>query len=113
MFGISPKNGVKKHFFRPEKWHGFSPAFYSVHDTMVRFAPANENQGTQSILGDGKSQTRNGAHISTPEREVYTFKNTFFMDGRRAHPRKTCFERIDSPFRPHRLLTSRWPFLCG
>ena len=28
MFGISPKNGVKKHFFRPEKWHGFGRRFY-------------------------------------------------------------------------------------
>ena len=28
MFGISPKNGVKKHSFRPEKWHGFGAPFY-------------------------------------------------------------------------------------
>ena len=28
MFGISTKNGVKKHFIRPEKWHGFGPGFY-------------------------------------------------------------------------------------
>ena len=33
MFGISPKNGVKKHFFRPEKEHGFSPGFYSARHT--------------------------------------------------------------------------------
>ena len=34
MFGISPKNGVKKHFFRPEKWHGFARRFYSALHTM-------------------------------------------------------------------------------
>ena len=28
MFGINPLNGVKKPFFRPEKWHGFGPPFY-------------------------------------------------------------------------------------
>ena len=33
MFGISPKNGVKKHFFRPEKEHGFAPTFYSALHT--------------------------------------------------------------------------------
>ena len=33
MFGISPLNGVKKPLFRPEKWHGFGPGFYYVHDT--------------------------------------------------------------------------------
>ena len=33
MFGISQKNGVKKAFFRPEKWHGFGAAFYSAGHT--------------------------------------------------------------------------------
>ena len=48
---------------------------------MVRFAPANENQGTQSILSDGKSQTRNGAHVSTPQKGGYTVKNGFSWMG--------------------------------
>ena len=29
----SPLNGVKKSFFRPEKWHGFAPPFYSALHT--------------------------------------------------------------------------------
>jgi hypothetical protein len=33
MFGISQKNGVKKAFFRPEKWHGFAPEVYSAGHT--------------------------------------------------------------------------------
>ena len=59
---------------------------------MVRFAPANENQGTQSILSDGKSQTRNGAHVSTPQKGGYTVK--------------TGFSWMGTVPRPHRLLTS-------
>ena len=42
MFGISQKNGVKKHFFRPEKEHGFSPRFYSVHDTTISILQTDE-----------------------------------------------------------------------
>ena len=34
MFGISPKNGVKKHFFRPQKEHGFGPPFYFAGHTI-------------------------------------------------------------------------------
>ena len=34
MFGISKTNGVKKHFFRPEKEHGFAPTFYSALHTI-------------------------------------------------------------------------------
>ena len=37
MFGISQKNWAKKHFFRPEKEHGLSPVFYSVHDTRLHY----------------------------------------------------------------------------
>ena len=33
MFGISPLNGVKKPFFRPEKWHGFARGFYYERHT--------------------------------------------------------------------------------
>ena len=36
MFGISPLNGVKKPFFRPEKWHGFGPVtYYARHTTLL------------------------------------------------------------------------------
>ena len=39
MFGISQNNGVKKHFFRPEKWHGFAPGFYSERHTNLYGRP--------------------------------------------------------------------------
>ena len=34
MFGISPLNGVKKSFFRPEKWHGFAACSNSDRHTI-------------------------------------------------------------------------------
>ena len=48
MFGISQRNGVKKHFFRPEKGHGFARPFYSaLHTTYVA---ANSDAVDQQFL---------------------------------------------------------------
>ena len=67
MFGISPLNGVKKPFFRPEKWHGFAPGFYYGRHTTVMHTAA-----TMPDLGAGMTGlgTRRGAfrHTVQPQR---------------------------------------------
>ena len=45
MFGISPLNGVKKPFFRPEKWHGFARGFYYGRHTIGSPEPRGRRGG--------------------------------------------------------------------
>ena len=56
--GISPLNGVKKPLFRPEKWHGFGAAFYSVHDT------SNSSGGCGSTTNTRDEQRQNGRWLA-------------------------------------------------
>ena len=74
MFGISKTNGVKKHFFRPEKWHGFAPLFYYDRHTNcwpeeVRMFPGSP--GIPEIFPpNGSRTTYNRPNISQNEDEM-------------------------------------------
>ena len=68
MSGISQNNGVKKPFFRPEKWHGFAPCLYSERHTikyytdqyLVRHAGAAGALGAP-VLGSPRGWAAAGA----------------------------------------------------
>jgi len=49
MFGISPQKWGKKHFFRPEKWHGFARCFYSALHTQSILSMAGKSGAVISV----------------------------------------------------------------